>query len=206
MVKRAIYRSLNNSNFILIAYILSILFMLLNAIYIILNIILIVFSILSFITEEKYSDKYNENYNIKPNDGMLLTVFWIEIIINFLFLGDFCKLYRVSVVLLSYVSMIKNKAPDLDKKKSTQEVELNEIQYFGLDLNLHTLYEYQIEGYPRYLYYSLKNQNLINNKKLIENDKNSGNMDIMNSKNELIIQQQKNNIETISLKNKENNF
>lgn len=206
IIKRAIYRSLNNSNFILIAYFLSILFMLLNAIYIILNIILIVFSILSLITEEKYSDKYNENYNIKPNDDMLSIVFWIEIIINFFFLGDFCKLYRVSVALLSYVSMIKNKAPDLDKKKSTQEVELNEIQYFGLDLNLHTLYEYQIEGYPRYLYYSLKNQNLINNKKLIENDKNNGNMDIMNSKNELIIQQQKNNIETISLKNKENNF
>ena len=197
MVKRAIYRNLNNSNFILVAYILSIFFTLLNSIYIILNIILIVFSILSLITEGKYSEKYFETYNIKPNDDMLLTVFYLEIIFNLLFFGDFCKLYSVSRGLLSYVSMIKNNAPDLKENETSKEVGLNEIIYFGLDSNQHTLYEYQIEGYPKNLFYSVKNQNTINN--------NNNIIDIINSKNELITQQPKTNSEMILLKNKENN-
>ena len=208
MVERATYRKWSKGSYILISYILSILFWVLNLVYIILSIILIVFSILSVIAEGDYSEQYNDNYQKKPNDDFLVTSFILQAIIGFIFIIDFYKLFAVSLALYNYVSMIKNNSSDLNENKTLNENEIgqNEIHYLGLDSIQHTLYEYQIEGHPRYLYYSLRNENNNENNNIIfKNNEKVENVDIINSKNELIVVQPKNNNELIALKNKGNN-
>ena len=181
MIKRAIFRSYTKSNLILIEYILSIFFCILNAIYIILNILLIVFSLLSMGPKEKYSEKN------KIKVDTLGLIFSLQGSTSFIFLIFSCKLIVSSIYLLNYVSKMKNNFDNLNENKNLNEIEQNEIKYIGLDSSQHNLYEYIIEGHPRYLYYSLKKENRIDNNNLICGEQKNEKMDKKKSESEITL-------------------
>ena len=201
MIKRAIYRNIFESYLTLISYIFSILFIILNVIYNILNIILIVFSLFAGQAVDDFCKRYKEKSKIEFNTGNLNTIFILQICLNILFFLDFLKLICISVALFNYISKIKNNPFISNENESLNGESLSEINYIGLDSNQYTLYEYQIEGHPRYLYYSLKKQSEKNNN-LINIDKKGDNLNTINSINELIDEPNKNNVEVMILKDK----
>jgi hypothetical protein len=201
MIKRAIYRYKFESYSTIISDILSKLFILLNAIYNILNIILIVFSFIADSVLTEYSKRYKEKFNIEIKTGNLSTIFILQACLNIFFFLDFLRLICISAVLFSYISMIKNNPSISNENESSIGESLSEINYIGLDSNQYTLYEYQIEGHPRYLYYSFKKPSDKNNN-LIKVENKGENMNTINSINELIDEKNKNNVEVMELKDK----
>ena len=201
MIKRAIYRNIFESCLTFISYILSILFIILNVIYNILNIILVVFSFFADQAVDDFCKRYKEKFGIEFKTGNLSAIFIIQVCLNIFFFLDFLKLICISAALFNYISKIKNNPFISNENESLNGESLSEINYIGLDSNQYTLYEYQIEGHPRYLYYSLKKQSEKNNN-LINIDSKGGNMNTINSINELIDETRKNNVEMMTLKDK----
>ena len=120
---------------------------------------------------------------------------------EYIFFFDFLNLICISAALFNYISKKKNNPFISNENESLNGESLSEINYIGLDSNQYTLYEYQIEGHPRYLYYSLKKQSEKNNN-LINIDTKGENMNTINSINELIDEPNKNNVEVMTLKDK----
>ena len=81
----------------------------------------------------------------------------------------------------------KEKEDNLNENKNLNEIEQNEIKYIGLDSSQHNLYEYIIEGHPRYLYYSLKKENRIDNNNLICGEQKNEKMDKKKSESEITL-------------------
>ena len=201
MIKRAIYRNKFESFVTLISNILSRLFIILNVIYNILNIILIVFSFLAYSALTEYSKRYKEKFEIEIKTGNISTIFILQGFLNIFFFLDFLRLICISAALSIYISEIKNNPFISNKNESSNGESLSEIKYIGLDSNEYTLYEYQIEGHPRHLYYSFKKPSEKNNN--LTNINNKGeNMNTINSINELIDEPNKNNVEIMELKDK----
>ena len=201
MIRRAIYRNIFESYVTLFSNILSRIFIVLNVIYNILNIILIVFSLLANSALNEYSKRYNEKFEIEIKTDNLSFIFILQICLNFCFFLDFLKLICISAALLKYISEIKNNPFISNENESSNGESLSEINYIGLDSNEYTLYEYQIEGHPRYLYYSFKKQSEKNNN-LINISNKGENMNTINSINELINGPNKNNVEVMELNDK----
>jgi len=120
---------------------------------------------------------------------------------EYIFFLDFLKLICISSALSKYISKIKNNPFISNENESSKGESLSEINYIGLDSNEYTLYEYQIEGHPRYLYYSFKKPSEKNNN-LINISNKGENMNTINSINELINEPNKNNVEVMELKDK----
>ena len=216
-IKRVYYGGKTNSFLKYISIVLGYLLIILNFVFFILSIILIVFGILSLNAESNYSAKFKEIYEIKIDDDMLVIGIVMQIIVSFSFLLDFCKVYTCSLYLFSYIKKINNNIDDLNNNQESNEVVQSEINYLGLDSIKHTLYEYQINGHPRYLYYSFKNENRAqdngdnkDNKDIkdsreqniiIIKDKNNNKSELLNSKNILIEEEQEKPTGARSIKN-----
>ena len=201
MIKRAIYRNIFESYVTLISNILSRIFIILNVIYNILNIFLIVFSFLADSALTEYSKRYKEKFEIEIKTDNLSIIFILQACLNIFFFLDFLKLICISAALSKYISEIKNNPFISNENESSNGESLSEINYIGLDSNEYTLYEYQIEGHPRYLYYSFKKPSEKNNN-LINISNKGENMNTINSINELINEPNKNNVEVMELKDK----
>lgn len=184
-----------------------------NSIFFILSFILIVFAILCLLAVSDFSSKSEEIYGIKiKNDEFLLADFIIQIIVVFYFLLSFYIVYISSMALLSYIKKINININSLNNNQESNEIIQSEINYLGLDSTEHTLYEYQIKGHPRNLYYSfINNNNIIKEEEkkdikdediIIVKDKNNNNFGLMNSENNLIDEEKKNPSEKRKIKNK----
>ena len=198
-IKRAIYRDKLESVLTLISYILSMLFLIINIIYNILNILLLIFSFLANSAVNEYSKRYEEKFKTNAKINNLNFIFIIQACMSLLVFFDLLKLLYFSMQLFYFTSYTKNNSFISHENESSNEESLCEIKFMGLDKIQHTLYEYQIEGHPRYLYYILKssekNNNLINVESKIEN------MFTKNSIDELI-EPNKNDIEVMRIENK----
>ena len=217
MIKRAFYGGKNIPYLVCISYILVIILNILNFIFSNLTIILLVFSFLVLNAKENYVKVYKEKFDIELDVSNLDTTLIFHILIGFYFLLDFYKIFACSCCLLGYVSKIKNYNDYNNNKanndelnntnntntnnnnKLSNDLDMGMLRYRGLDGSIHTLYEYQISGHPRYLYYSFKSQNNANNNKennkdidignneplniLIRKKSNNGDGELVNSKN-----------------------
>ena len=185
MIKRVFYggyiiiKLLNYSNKIFIS--LNIL----NVIIMILNIILIVFSIMCNTTELQIRQKYDYK-------TLHTNVFYIQHYYSYFCLIDMIIIiYKINCI-RKIILAIKNDFDSLEKNEKKED-DKYEYQFTGLDSKVHTLYEVQVEGHPRHLYYNIKdinqnsnNENIIDNKIIkVEQDKN------IDSKNDLNFQEQK---------------
>ena len=199
MIKRAIFRDKFESLVMFISYIFSMVFLIINMIYNILNILLIIFSFLANSAVNEYSKRYEEKFKIDTKINNLNFIFIVQSCMSLLVFFDLLKLLHFSMQLFYFTSYIKINYFISNENESSNEESLSEIKFMGLDQIQHTLYEYQIEGHPRYLYYILKSSEKNNN--LINIDSKIENMLAKNSIDELI-EPNKNDIGVMRIENK----
>jgi hypothetical protein len=174
-------------------------FLIINMIYNILNIFLIIFSFLANSAVNEYSKRYEERFKTDAKINSLNFIFIVQAFMSILVFFDLLKLLHFSMELF-YFTLYENKNYFIsNESESSNEESLSEIKFMGLDQIQHTLYEYQIEGHPRYLYYILKSSEKNNN--LINIDSKIENMFTKNSIDELI-EPNKNDIEVMRIENK----
>ena len=143
-----------------LSFVLSIILFIINLIYLVLTLCLTIFLILGVITVMDYL-KVTSQVKTDRDTLMLVYIFIMHISLNASFLGEMVKPSLTQLIeLFSYINDIKK---DLLKLNETNELGKTEFQYNGLDSNPHKLTEVIIPGHPRYLYYSLNNNDNINN-------------------------------------------
>ena len=83
-----------------------------------------------------------------------------------------------SIRLSMQINELRKEVDNLNNNKHSEVEEVRAgFKYVGLDLNEHSIEELQIEGHPRYLYYSMNGNTIrvdsiiIKNKKLNSNKK-----------------------------------
>lgn len=190
-IKRIISGGFNNYAILIMTYIFSILFTLINAVFFIINFILTIFSLLCILAD--YDIRKNEYYKGTFYDYFFLKyIFVIDLIINILICVDIILILKNSFTFFEKINGIKNdyikinKTQNRDGEKDAEDKsdKNNEKKYIyvGHDMEKYILSEYIIDGYPRYLLYVLNKVNRMNEKKDDEN------FDI-NSKNNMKIKE-----------------
>ena len=201
MIKRAIYRNKFESYMPFISFFLSIVFLVINMIYNILNILLIIFSFLANSAVSEYSRRYKEKFRTEAKIKSLNFIFVVQACLSLLVFFDLLKLLYFSMQLFHFTLYENKNSFSSNEKESSNEESLSEIKFMGLDQIQHSLYEYQIEGHPRYLYYILKSSEKNNN--LISVNNKTDNILTKNSIDELI-EPNKNDIEVMKITKKKN--
>jgi hypothetical protein len=170
-------------------------------IYNILNILLIIFSFLANSAVNEYSKRYEEKFKTDTKINNLNFIFIVQAFLSILVFFDLLKLLYFSIQLFYFTSYTKNNYFISNENESSNEESLSEIKFMGLDQIQHTLYEYQIEGHPRYVYYIIKSSE--KNNILINVESKIDNMFTKNSIDELI-DPNKNDIEVMKITKKKN--
>jgi hypothetical protein len=196
MIKRFLYGGKRYSCLDIISLILSIMLNLMNIIYLVLTIILIVYAFRSSSVVDDYKKKCEEIFDSEIDASNLENVFIFQLLTSFFFLADFYKVLKSSLVLFIYLQKIKC-SNDNSNENQTENNGLNLFNYVGLDNTTHTLYEYQISGHPRYLYYTFQKE--------INNEVNKDNGDKKDIQLLEIKKQKKDNEEIINSINMLNN-
>ena len=178
-IKRIISGGFSNYAILLMSYIFSILFTIINAAFFILSLLLTIFSLLCILTD--HDSRKNDYYKETFYDYFFLKlIFVIDLIINILITADIVLILKNSFTFFEKINGIKNdyiKINKVEEVKSDSENEQNYI-YVGLDMDKYILSEYAIDGFPRYLFYVLNKINKANE------NKDDDNFDI-NSKNNM---------------------
>ena len=178
-IKRIISGGFSNYAVLLMSYIFSILFTIINAVFFILSLLLTIFSLLCILTD--HDSRKNNYYKETFYDYFFLKlIFVIDLIINILITADIILILKYSFTFFEKINGIKNDYIKLNKvaeEKSDSEDDQNYI-YIGLDMDKYILNEYTINGFPKHLFYVLNKINKANENKEEEN------FDI-NSKNDL---------------------
>jgi len=190
-IKRILSGGFSNYATLIMTYIFSILFTLINAVFLIINLILTIFSLLCILAD--YDIRKNEYYKGTFYDYFFLKyIFVIDLIINILITVDIIFILKNSFAFFEKINGIKNDYIKINKKpngdgekdaedKSDKDGEKKYI-YVGHDMEKYILSEYIIDGYPRYLLYVLNKVNRM------KESKDDINFDI-NSKNNMKIKQ-----------------
>ena len=169
-IKRIISGGFSNYAVLLMSYIFSILFTIINAVFFILSLLLTIFSLLCILTD--YESRKNGYYQKTFYDYFFLKlIFVIHLIINFLITVDIIIILKNSFTFFEKINGIKSdylKLNKVEEDKSDSEDDKNYI-YVGLDMNKYILREYPINGCPRYLFYVLNKINKTNENKDDEN-------------------------------------
>lgn len=145
------------------SFILSIVSFIINIIMLLLSLIIAIFGFLCKITELDFRMKmsYSQTHT---------NIFYIHFALNILYSLYIIELCIQSGKLIKYLRKTKNDYNNLYKYEGNEESE-NQFIYIGKDFEHYILYEIQIEGFPRYLFYSLKPINI----KEIQNERNNDN-------------------------------
>ena len=178
MLKRVYFGGFSKYAFSLISFIFSSFFILLNIILALLTFIMIIVTIFSLVS---YFDGFKD-----LKEDMIIMKLFIQIALNICILGIIIPLLMNTIRLTISLNRIRNEVSNLNNNKASEELEIKKgFKYKGLDFQEHILNELQIEGHPRYLYYTLDNNknispesiqliNINNNKdKTIEDNQNT---------------------------------
>ena len=169
-IKRIISGGFSNYAVLLMSYIFSILFTIINAVFFILSLLLTIFSLLCILAD--YESRKNDYYRETFYDYFFLKlIFVIDLIINILITVDIIIILKNSFTFFEKIKGIKNDYIKLNKvgeDKSDSDDDKN-YMYIGLDMDKYILREYAINGCPRYLFYVLNKINKTNENKYDEN-------------------------------------
>lgn len=179
MLKRIYFGGFKRTIMIIICFILTIIFVLDNIVNLILSFLMILFSIFSIVSY------YNGFKYLK--DDMIQTKLFIQLFLNMSIFSMTISLLIKSIRLSMQINELRKEVDNLNNNKHSEVEEVRAgFKYVGLDLNEHSIEELQIEGHPRYLYYSMNgntirinsiniNMNLNNNNSSKKNNNSSRN-------------------------------
>ena len=197
MLKRIFFGGFSKSIYSLISFICLTVFLLLNLIYTILSIVMIFLSILSLASSNDIFKDIKED--------VIPAKLYMQIFINITISGIIIALLVHNIQLLQSFNKIRNEVKNLNNNTNSEDVAIKMgFKYTGLDQQEHVLYEYEIEGHPKYLYYTLNNNNAnksVNTQILdLNNNNEKQNYNSNNNNNN----NNKNNNVVISLQNTKN--
>jgi hypothetical protein len=190
MLKRIFFGGFSKSIYSLISFICLTVFLLLNLIYTILSIVMIFLSILSLASS---NDIFRD-----VKEDLIPAKLYMQIFINITISGILISLLVNNIQLLQSFNKIRNEVKNLNNNTNSEDASIKMgFKYTGLDQQEHILYEYEIEGHPKYLYYTLNNNNVnksvntqildLNNNNEKQNNNNNNN----NNGNNVVISLQK---------------
>ena len=150
MGKRIIYGGYTRPITILICFIASAIFVLVNIIYIILSFLIMLFSVFSIVC---FYDIFKGNNNL---DGAMQGKFFTQLILNIIIFSICIRILIDSIQLTIMLNKLKKEYTHLNDGTEQEEQEkIKGFQYQGLDNQLHILNEITIKGHPQYIYYNL---------------------------------------------------
>lgn len=185
MLKRIYFGGFKRTIMIIICFILTIIFVLDNIVNLILSFLMILFSIFSIVSY------YNGFKYLK--DDMIQTKLFIQLFLNMSIFSMTISLLIKSIRLSMQINELRKEVDNLNNNKHSEVEEVRAgFKYVGLDLNEHSIEELQIEGHPRYLYYSMngntirviKKKNNSTSRKNLNSHVNVNNNDNINSYNQ----------------------
>ena len=178
MLKRVYFGGFSKYTFSLISFIFSSFFILLNLIFTLLSFIMLVVTIFSLVS---YFDGFKD-----LKEDMIIMKLFIQIALNICILGIILPLLMNTIHLTISLNKIRNEVSNLSNNKTSEELDIKKgFKYKGLDFQDHILNELQLEGHPRYLYYTLDNNqnNLPENTQLINIHNNNKDKTIEDNQN-----------------------
>ena len=164
MIKRIFYGGFSRYILILISYFLSLFFILLNFIYIFIFFIieiLIILSLIALFKINKTNDKDNELYSLKFTCIFLL---FIHGLLNLFIFGLLIHLFIKNIRLIKILNQIRFATYNLNKNITPTETGKDiEFIYRGIDFKHYSLREiFPMSGYPRYMFYDLNVNEIVN--------------------------------------------
>jgi len=168
MLKRIYFGGFKRTIMIIICFILTIIFVLDNIVNLILSFLMILFSIFSIVSY------YNGFEYLK--DDMIQTKLFIQLFLNMSIFSMTISLLIKSIRLSMQINELRKEVDNLNNNKHSEVEEVRAgFKYVGLDLNEHSIEELQIEGHPRYLYYSMNGNTILISPINISVDSNNNN-------------------------------
>ena len=171
MLKRAFYGGYSHYIASLMAFITSIIFIFENIIYVILSFFMVLFSILSLVCF------YDLKLNTIEEDVMIQVKLFIQIALNFIIFSICIRILIDSIQLTKMLNKLRIEVKNLsDGTPSEDQENIERFQYTGLDGQQHILNTIQIEGHPKFVYYTLtESTNNVNKIEIIPNNRQNTN-------------------------------
>ena len=194
MLKRIFFGGFSKSIYSLISFVLLTVFLLLNLIYDILSVIM------AFMTMLSLSSYYDIFKGIK--EDMIQAKLYMQLFINITIAGLITPIFIYTIRLMQSFNKIRNEVKNLNNNTHIENEERKKgFKYTGLDQKEHTLNEYEIDGHPKKLYYTL-DYNKINNINKTEVNKA---LDFNNNNQDKTIANIEKSTVIVDLNNKNNN-
>ena len=154
---------------LLILWVISIIFVLQNLfINLILTLILVIFPVFSLISF--YHDYVRDNYYFSNSNALQLKIFF-QMIINFIIFISSFPLFYYNIILTRLLNKIRFELYKLNNYPlASNGTPIIAFQYTGLNKTQYLIKELKIDGCPRYLFYTMSNNN-----NLPQNINNNGN-------------------------------